>query len=356
MSFQNEKPAIQDLRKVFYSIKFLFPNMIEWVSYSECRDSIYVGNDSGIMSITEVDWRHRSATSSDIILAVGAEANLKRVYSNEVEEFDAAGKGTRAAWIEEGKIVIFDLDRETVECIFDPHDDEERYAEVHMDPFGRSVLALAEIDKEEESFFLYEWRVVNIDQKEWRVLDKTQTTQPNAFLTWVPNGEEIIFYDEDDEIIFAMKKDGSQKSRLSHISLPEISMVSLSYSRDGRSLALCYKDQNEQGHIFIGSGISSELRELAPFQTLDINPDFISWSPFGNWILFRDTHPSEPIMRLITTDGKEIYSLFPVPEDDVEEPIVRWLSDEEHVFWFSEDTIHITRIIDPRVMPRNVNK
>jgi hypothetical protein len=354
MSFQNEKPVIRDLREMFFSIKFLFPDMIEWVSYSDCLGSIYVGNDSGIMCIAESDWRNLHATSYDIILAVGAEVNLKRVYSNEVEEFDAARKEARAAWIEEGKVVIFDLDRETVECVFNPLGDEERYAEVHIDPFGRSVLSLAEIDKEEESFFLYEWRVLDIGKNEWIVLDDAQTTNPNAFLTWIPNGEEIIFYDEYNGITFTMKKDGSQKSVLNLISSPEMYIDSLAYSRDGRSLALCNKDQDGHGNIYVCSGIGSELRELAPFQALDINPDNISWSPLENWILFRDTHPSEPIMRLIIVDGKEIYGLFPVPVDYVEEPIVRWLSDGEHVFWSSDDTVNITRIVGSRLVPRNV--
>jgi len=341
----------QKLVLMFFSIKFLFPTQVEWALYSDYLKTIYVGSKTGISCIKQNDWRFFQTTSSDTILKVGKDINLEEVYANEVDEFNLAIKGTRAAWIEKEKIVIFDLYQQKVEHFFDSPDKEEKYMKVHIDPCGKTALTLVEIDKQEESSILCEWRVLDIDKNSWIVLDAKPTTFPATFLTWLPSGQEIIFYDKSDGITSIKKIDGSQTFMANLLSSPDMSIESCSFSPDGKLLALCCQNIDGQAEIFIYSKGDNKLKKLTAFQTARINPDNISWSPLGNWILFRDVYSANPILRMISLHGKK-NNLFSIPRSYSREPMMGWLADGKHIWWFSQNTLNITGIIDDAAVPR----
>ena len=346
MLFYGNVPLIKNIFTLLFSIKFLFPTSVKWVSCSDYLESIYIGTNSGILCISKNDWQDRQALSHDTILVVGSDVNIKEIYSGEVEEFNLAIRGTLAIWTDEGKIVIFDLHREKIECTVQPAREEERYTEAYVDPFGKTALSLVEIDKEEESLLLYEWRLLDIHKNEWLVLDSVKTTLPKTFLSWLPNGEEILFHNEYDGTTSIVKKDGSLKSVLNLVPSPDMVIESVSFSPDGELLALCFKDEEDQGGIFIYSRNSNDLKKLADFKQLKMNPNNITWSPQGDWILFRDTYPSDPLMRLISSNGEHIFGLFPVPLDYLEEPVGKWLSAGKHIVWHSKNIVNITKIAE----------
>ena len=326
------------------SLKILLTGLIEWLAYSNYLKRVYVGTDQGVIRIKETDLTMIESISANRHVVLGQDVPFRKIYGHQVDDFSLAHAGERAAWIDDGKLIIFNLDQETTERIISLPRGEEEFLEVHIDPSGKLVLALVEIDKEEEAFCLYQWRILEINKEEWKDFGAVPVVDPDEFLLWDPGTNGAIMNRGSEGNLYQLKTENGGQRSLNLGEWPGEFIESSSFNIENKTPTFCIQNEEEQGEVFIYSRNDGIFNKMTHFQMLKIKPEGIAWSPSGNWFLFKDVSLEEPVVTMLSRGGERLHKILPISGDGQEDFSPQWLWDDRHIAWFSDNYLCVTRL------------
>ncbi len=152
------------------------------------------------------------------------------------------------------------------------------------------------------------WEIYLMDTDGGNLQRLTDHPAMDAWPTWSPDGTQIAFTSERDSgmAIYVMNADGSEVRRLTDNSLPGFWP---DWSPNGSQIAFVSPQYGDQA-IYVINADGSDPRRVAEAPNAEALPDFPTWSPDGERIVYTMFESGDRDgLWIVNADGSDLYRL-----------------------------------------------
>ena len=312
------------------------------IHYSQIDQSLFIACEGGLYKLTENQLKKIQDLPEKIVEGDVSMIHPLSLYKGVIEDFRLPSTSRRAAWLDNERVIIFDIKQGKIEKTFGSPEENEGIVDIYLSPTGQKVLFIVETDGNDEEFLLYDWFIYDFQNNNKTKVFQESSINPPVFIAWSAGEENLVFSDSGAEWIFSINIHTNHTEDFK-LPIPELKVENIVTSSKNDIMAISGIGARNKSEVFLFSKSSASIHKV-DIGTSDANLIAIEWSPQGQWLLLKDQSPIRNTYYLTRHDSAEVFGIldFETESLDFVDPI--WLYDDSHLGWISENKLWIYSI------------
>lgn len=285
------------------------------MTYAPSNDHLYFIGENGIYAL-----------DGKVELGSGRDKITPRLACPvSIDHADPSPRSNLIVFIEEGAVKVFEPEKTQVETSIPAPVPESEFVEAIAHPTGSHLLALLEIEKEDEEFLYYKWLLYGMNEKTGIEIFSDASLRPPSLLCQC-DPASVVFYDSQSEqlILYNIQTHQSQKFPLP-ASLNSVESICPNLPKN--RIVISGTDEDSYERTYILSDWSQVIKELE-LDTPHGHLQAISWSPDGRFLLFRNRSDTTDTYYLTDHTFEMDTAIISLKRGEIDHVDWTWLEDD----------------------------
>lgn len=312
------------------------------IHYSQIDQSLLIACEGGLYKLTENQLKQIQDLPDKFVEGDVSMIHPLSLYKGEIEDFRLPPFSSRAAWLNDEKIFIFDIKHAKIEGTLSSPSENEGIVDIYLSPTGQKALFIVETEQDDEAFLLYDWFVYDFQNKNKIKVFQESSINPPLFIAWSTGEEDLVFHDSGTEETFSINIHTHHKVGFK-LPIPELKVENIVTSSKNDFMAISGIEAQDKGGIYLISKSTASIHKV-DIDISDADLFVLEWSPHGQWLLFKNQLPIRNTYYLTRHDIAETLDILDLEAESLDfvDPI--WLYDDSHLGWISGNKLWIYTI------------
>jgi hypothetical protein len=312
------------------------------IYYSQIDYSLLVVCEGGLYKLTEKQLKEIQELPEKVVEGDVSMIHPLSLYKGVIEDFRLPSGSKRAAWLDDERIFIFDMEQGKIEKTLSSPSENEGIVDIYLSPTGQKALFIVETDGNDEDFLLYDWFIYDFQNNNKTKVFQESSINPPVFIAWSAGEEDLVFSDSGAEWIFSINIHTNHTKDFK-LPIPDLKVENIVTSSKYDIMVISGIGAQDKSTIYQVSKSSASIHKV-DIGVSDADLFALEWSPQSQWLLFKNQLPIKNTYYLTRYDFAETLDILDLEAESLDfvDPI--WLYDDSHLGWISENKLWIYSI------------